>query len=90
MSDLFADRLPPHNQEAEQAVLGAVLLDPSVLTSVNERLKPGDFYRQAHQKLFQVMNELDEKGEPVDLVTLTAELSINRTYLNRLISARSH
>lgn len=95
MSDLFADRLPPHNQEAEQAVLGAVLLDPSVLTSVNERLKPGDFYRQAHQKLFQVMNELDEKGEPVDLVTLTAELNDRKLldeiggvpYLNELANA---
>jgi replicative DNA helicase len=74
MSDLFADRLPPHNHEAEQAVLGAILLEPSVLVSVNERLKAEDFYRQAHQRLFQVMNDLAEKGEPVDLVTLTSEL----------------
>jgi replicative DNA helicase len=75
VSDLFADRLPPYNHEAEQAVLGAILIEPSVLISVNERLRPEDFYRQAHQRLFQVMNELAEKGEPVDLVTLTAELS---------------
>ncbi|SEM82728.1 replicative DNA helicase [Lihuaxuella thermophila] len=74
MSDLFADRLPPHNHEAEQAVLGAILLEPSVLISVNERLKAEDFYRQAHQRLFQVINDLAEKGEPVDLVTLTSEL----------------
>ncbi len=74
MSDLFADRLPPHNHEAEQAVLGAILLEPSVLVSVNEHLKAEDFYRQAHQRLFQVMNDLAEKGEPVDLVTLTSEL----------------
>lgn len=94
MSDLFADRLPPHNQEAEQAVLGAILLDPSVLVSVNERLKPEDFYRQAHQKLFQIMNELTDKGEPVDLVTLTAELNDRKLldeiggvpYLNELAS----
>ena len=64
----------PHNHEAEQAVLGAILLEPGVLVSVNERLKPDDFYRQSHQRLFQVMNELGEQGEPVDLVTLTAEL----------------
>ncbi|RAL23389.1 replicative DNA helicase [Thermoflavimicrobium daqui] len=74
MSDLFADRLPPHNIEAEQAVLGAILIEPSVLIMVNERLRAEDFYRQGHQKLFQVMNDLAQKGEPVDLVTLTAEL----------------
>ncbi|AUS10282.1 replicative DNA helicase [Laceyella sacchari] len=95
MSDLFADRLPPHNHEAEQAVLGAILLEPGVLVSVNERLKPDDFYRQSHQRLFQVMNELGEQGEPVDLVTLTAELQDRKlleevggvTYLNELASA---
>lgn len=74
MNDLFADRLPPHNQEAEQAVLGAILIEPSVLASVSERLKAEDFYRQAHQRLFQVMVDLSEKGMPVDVVTLTAEL----------------
>lgn len=75
MSDLFADRLPPHHLEAEQAVLGAIILEPSVLISVNERLRAEDFYRPGHQKLFQVMNEIAEKGEPVDLVTITADLS---------------
>jgi len=74
MSDLFADRLPPHNDEAEQAVLGAILLDPSVLVLVNQRLRAEDFYRQSHQRLFQVMNELYEKQEPVDLVTVTSAL----------------
>lgn len=74
MSDLFADRLPPHNHEAEQAVLGAILIEPSVLVSVNERLRAEDFYRQSHQRIFQVMNDLHEKGQPVDLVTLTSEL----------------
>jgi replicative DNA helicase len=74
MSELFADRLPPHNHEAEQAVLGSILLEPSVIVTVTERLRPEDFYRQAHQRLFQVMVELSERGEPVDLVTLTSEL----------------
>lgn len=74
MSELFADRMPPYNQEAEQAVLGAVLIEPSVLVNVTERLRPEDFYRQAHQRLLQVMIRLTEQGEPVDLVTLTAAL----------------
>lgn len=74
MSDLFADRLPPYHHEAEQAVLGSVLIEPSAFIPINERLKMEDFYRQAHQKLFQVMHDLAGKGEPVDLVTLAAEL----------------
>lgn len=74
MNELMTDRLPPQNLEAEQAVLGAILLNPDVLTNVNERIRAEDFYRQGHQRLFQVMNELAEKREPIDLVTLTALL----------------
>jgi replicative DNA helicase len=74
MSELFADRLPPHNLEAEQAVLGAILMDPQALTLVAERLRPDDFYRQGHQRLFQAMLNVAERGEPVDLVTVTEEL----------------
>ncbi|SHE85919.1 primary replicative DNA helicase [Seinonella peptonophila] len=92
MSDLFADRLPPHNHEAEQAVLGAILIEPSVLIPVIERLKPDDFYRQGHQRLLEVMMGLAEKGVPVDVVTLTSELQDRRlldevggvTYLTEL------
>ncbi|WP_044641401.1 replicative DNA helicase [Risungbinella massiliensis] len=74
MSEVISDRLPPHNIDAEQAVLGAILLQPDVVVSVNEIIRAEDFYRQAHQKLYRVMNGLVEKGEPVDLVTLTSEL----------------
>jgi replicative DNA helicase len=83
MSDLFADRLPPHNHEAEQAILGAILIEPSVFTSVHERIRTEDFYRQAHQKLFQVMNDLAERGKPIDLITLTAELQ-NKKWLDEI------
>ncbi|MCA0988790.1 replicative DNA helicase [Guptibacillus algicola] len=74
MSDLFADRTPPQNIEAEQAVIGAVFLETDALTTATEVLQPEDFYRAAHQKIFSVMIELSEKGEPVDLVTVTSEL----------------
>lgn len=95
MSELFADRMPPHNQEAEQAVLGAVLIEPSVLVTVTERLRPEDFYRQAHQRLLQAMIDLSEQGEPVDLVTLTSALQDRKSldevggvpYLTELASA---
>ena len=50
MSELMADRLPPQNMEAEQAVLGAIFLEPSSLTLASEMLIPEDFYRGAHQR----------------------------------------
>jgi len=75
LSDIFADRIPPQNIEAEQAVLGAIFLEPSSLTLASELLIPEDFYRTAHQKIFDAMLNLSDKGEPVDLVTVTSELA---------------
>ncbi|MCM3570715.1 replicative DNA helicase [Neobacillus mesonae] len=75
MSDLFADRMPPQNIEAEQAVIGAVFLEPSSLTLASEILIPEDFYRAAHQKIFNVMLKLNDEGKAVDLITVTEELS---------------
>lgn len=74
MSDLFSDRTPPQSIEAEQAVLGAVFLEPEALQRAIERLIPEDFYRTTHERIFRVMLELSERGEPVDLVTVTSEL----------------
>jgi replicative DNA helicase len=75
MNDLFVDRIPPQNIEAEQAVLGAIFLDSSALTLASEVLVPEDFYRASHQKIFTAMLKVADKGEPVDLVTVTAELA---------------
>jgi replicative DNA helicase len=74
MSDLFADRTPPHNIEAEQAVIGAIFLEPQAITTASEVLSPSDFYRAAHQKIYEVILSLSEKGEPIDIVTVTSEL----------------
>ncbi|GLH63959.1 replicative DNA helicase [Parageobacillus sp. G301] len=75
MNDLFSERIPPQSIEAEQAVLGAIFLDPSALTLASEILIPEDFYRASHQKIFHAMLRVADKGEPVDLVTVTAELA---------------
>ncbi len=83
MSDLYADRIPPQNIEAEQAVLGAIFLTDEALVTATERLMPEDFYRAAHQRIYQVMIELAEKGEPVDLVTVTSELQ-DRKWLDEI------
>ncbi|MCR6112659.1 replicative DNA helicase [Bacillus sp. A301a_S52] len=74
MTDFFADRTPPQNIEAEQAVLGAIFLEDQALITASERLIPEDFYRVAHQRIYTVMLELSSKSEPVDLVTVTSEL----------------
>ncbi|MBM7648159.1 replicative DNA helicase [Bacillus ectoiniformans] len=75
MSDLLTDRIPPQNIEAEQAVLGAVFLEPSALTVASEILIPEDFYRSAHQKIFSMMLKLNDHGKAVDVITVTEELA---------------
>jgi replicative DNA helicase len=68
-------RLPPHNLEAERSVLGAILLNnESFHKVVDVGLEARDFYREVHQKIFDALHALAERGEPVDLVTLTAAL----------------
>jgi replicative DNA helicase len=68
------DRIPPNNLEAEQAVLGSMLLERSAVERAAEILRPDDFYRDAHRFIFEAMLALTERNEPVDLVTLTDEL----------------
>ena len=68
------DRMPPASIEAEQAVLGAMLLKPDAVTTAAEELTADDFYRETHRLIFEAMMELKERTEPVDLVTLTEQL----------------
>lgn len=68
------DRIPPQNLEAEMAVLGAILLDGEALIAAMERITSEDFYRTAHQYIFEAMIDIAEANEPVDLVTLTSRL----------------
>ena len=68
-------RIPPHHTEAERSVLGAILLhNESIYRVLEIGLEAHDFYREAHQKIFEVSLYLSEKGEPVDLVTMTTAL----------------
>ncbi len=67
-------RVPPQSLEAEESVLGGVLLENGSLDRVIELLRPEDFYRGAHRKIFRAMLELAERSEPVDLITLSEGL----------------
>ena len=74
-------RLPPFNLEAERSVLGAILLDNDAINKVQESgLEGRDFYRDAHQKIFEVALTLSERGEPVDLITITRILRDRNWY----------
>lgn len=72
------DRVPPHNNEAEQSVIGAIFLEPLALITAAEVLVPEDFYRVAHQKIFDTMQTLNDKGQPIDVVTVTEELAAKK------------
>ena len=72
------DRVPPHNNEAEQSVIGAIFLEPLALITAAEVLTPEDFYRVAHQKIFDTMLMLSDKGQAIDVVTVTEELAAKK------------
>src|SRR3954468_12665288 len=88
------DRTPPQDIPAEQSVLGAMMLSKDAIADVVEVIKPGDFYRPAHQLVYDAILDLYARGEPADAVTVSAELThtgqLNRvggaTYLHTLIS----
>src|SRR5512135_3709030 len=92
--DSTLDKLPPQNIEAEQSVLGAILLDNSALTTTLELLDYEDFYKDSHRRIFLSMTDLFDKNEPIDIITLTDHLkrkndleSVGGTgYLTALVS----
>ena len=73
------ERIPPHNDEAEKSVLGAIFLDKEVLFDILEFLKPEDFYSEMHQEIYQAVTELYRRNEPVDILTVSEELKKRKT-----------
>ncbi|SPM29741.1 replicative DNA helicase, partial [Mycobacterium terramassiliense] len=76
-------RQPPQDLAAEQSVLGGMLLSKDAIADVLERLRPGDFYRPAHQNIYDAILDLYGRGEPADAVTVAAELD-RRSLLRRI------
>lgn len=68
------ERLPPHNIEAEQSVLGSLLIDRDAIIRVASTLKPDDFYHGANGTIYQAIVDLYNRREPTDFITLTDEL----------------
>jgi len=76
---VISDRVPPQSKEAEQSVLGSMIIDREAIFAAAELLVENDFYSTAHQRIFAAIVALSEKGEPVDTITLTAELQKNKS-----------
>lgn len=72
-------RIPPHSIEAEQSVLGGLLLDNKSWPSVEERLNDEDFYRRSHQILFSAIRSLLSHGHPADILTVAERLKLEKT-----------
>ena len=68
------EKLPPQSLDAEMAVLGSMLIEKDALIKATDILKPEHFYKSAHKQIFSAMLALSERGQAVDLITVTEEL----------------
>ncbi|MCX7747858.1 MAG: replicative DNA helicase [Clostridia bacterium] len=69
-------RIPPQSIEAEQSVLGSMLLDKEVIPTITEILKSEDFYRDDHKEIFEAVMDLFDRAEPIDLITVSEQLKL--------------
>jgi replicative DNA helicase len=70
----WAGRMPPQDTDAEQSVLGSMLISKDAIADVLEVAKAQDFYKPAHETIFDAVTDLYSRGEPADPVTVAAEL----------------
>ncbi len=87
-------KIPPHNEELEQSVLGGILIDKNAIGTVSQILKPGDFYNDINGIVFQAMLTLYEERKPIDMLTVTAQLKkdkndtkVEPSYLSDLVNS---
>jgi len=80
MNENIISRMPPSDSQAEQAVLGSMLVDKDAVNTVLDILKPEDFYKAEHEEIFRAMVDLYNRGEPIDLLTLKAQLELRGKY----------
>ena len=94
MANNIQEKLPPQNIEAEKSLLGCLMLDKNSITKVGDFLQPKDFYKQNHRETYKAILDLFEKGEPVDLLAVSARLKEKKllekiggkSYLTELIN----
>ena len=74
MAKELPEKLPPQSVEAEQSLLGCLMIDKNAILKMADFLRAGDFYRPVHQEIYQAAIDLFEKGEPIDLLSLSTRL----------------
>jgi replicative DNA helicase len=77
---ILDNKLPPQNLDAEQSVLGGILIDPKAIASAIDILEPDDFYKQEHRLIFTAMQELFSERQAVDLITLSSRLKEKKQF----------
>ena len=83
MNNLLLDKVPPHNLDAEQSVLGSLMLSQEAVLKAIEIVQAKDFYKEAHGVIYDVILALVDKGEPIDIITVSEEL-MQRGMLERI------
>ncbi len=74
ISTMMYGKVPPQARELEEAVLGAIMLEKTAFDTVIEILKPECFYVESHQRIYQAMQSLAQKSQPIDMLTVVEEL----------------
>ncbi len=95
MDIVIPERVPPHSTEAEQSVLGSLLLDKDLLPDIAGKLKSEDFYMEQHREIYEAILDLSDQNKPVDLITVSEQLTKRGTlqkvgdyeYLSNLATA---
>lgn len=78
----LVDRIPPHNLEAEMALLGAILVDPDLFEVAGEHVRPADFYAHVHETIFQAIADLRAARRPIDKISLAEQLRLRNDLEN--------
>lgn len=74
MTEKIKEKIPPQNTEAEQCLLGCLMLDKDAIIKVIDFIKPEDFYKGSHQDIYQTMTDLYSKSDPIDILSVSAKL----------------
>ena len=85
---LYAEKLLPHNTEAEEALIGSLLIDGECVARIAPMLQPGDFYRERNQLCYDAALSLSNRNQAVDQTTLAGEQAGGMAYLFHLVAIR--
>ena len=80
MNNEFANKVPPHDLEAEMSVLGSLMLDKDAIIKVADFLRPEDFYYKKHENIYRTLEELFSRGEPIDIISVSSKLKEKNLY----------